>query len=100
MEGSKSTKVILLIAMTIATLVAGGLIATNRGALADTPGAPPTAAVSPASKIEARVLADTANGGRASFMILLADQANVSAGYNMKDQDARGWYIYNTLHDH
>ena len=32
-------------------------------------------------------------------MILLTDQANVSAGYTMKDQDARGWYVYNTLHD-
>src|SRR4030095_16038091 len=44
-----------------------------------------------------RVLSDTANGREASVMIHLTQQADVSAAYGMKDQDARGWYVYRTL---
>jgi serine protease AprX len=51
-------------------------------------------------KIAPQVLADTANGNNASVVILLADQADVSAAYGMMDQDARGWFVYNTLTQH
>ena len=54
----------------------------------------------PADKIAARVLADTTDGKSTSVVILLNDQADVSAAYEMKDQDARGWYVYNTLTQH
>src|SRR5947207_15793966 len=37
-------------------------------------------------KIAAEVLAETAAGRNASVVILLADQADVSAAYEMKDQ--------------
>jgi hypothetical protein len=30
-------------------------------------------------------------------MVLLAEQADLSGAYSMKDQDARGWYVYNKL---
>src|SRR5437762_3723166 len=53
-----------------------------------------------AAKIAPEVVAETADGGRASIVILLADQADVSAAYAMKDQDARGWFVYNTLTQH
>lgn len=33
-------------------------------------------------------------------MIMLTDQADVSAAYQMKDQDTRGWFVYNTLTQH
>ncbi len=57
--------------------------------------------VSPAAnKIAPEVLADTGDGKSASVIILLADQADVSAGYGMRDQDARGWFVYNTLTQH
>ena len=46
------------------------------------------------------MMADTADGKSASVIILLADQADVSAGYGMRDQDARGWFVYNTLSQH
>ena len=46
------------------------------------------------------MLAETADGKSASVVILLADQADVSAAYEMKDQDARGWFVYNTLTQH
>ena len=51
-------------------------------------------------KIAPQVLAETADGAIASVVILLADQADVSAAYEMKDQDARGWFVYNTLTQH
>jgi serine protease AprX len=52
------------------------------------------------SKIAPEVVADTAEGKSASVVILLADQADVRAAYEMKDQDARGWFVYNTLTQH
>jgi serine protease AprX len=52
------------------------------------------------AKIAPQVLAETADGAIASVVILLADQADVSAAYEMKDQDARGWFVYNTLTQH
>jgi hypothetical protein len=52
------------------------------------------------SKVGHEVIADTANGRSASVLIYLADQADVSAAYKMKDQDARGWYVYKTLSEH
>ena len=55
---------------------------------------------SPAAKIAPRVLADTTGGKSTSVVILLADQADVSAANDMKDQDARGWFVYNTLTQH
>jgi subtilisin family serine protease len=58
------------------------------------------ATLAPGAKIAPEVLAATANGQNASIVILLADQADVSAAYAMKDQDARGWFVYNTLTQH
>ena len=52
------------------------------------------------AKIENRVLSDTATGHQASFVIYLKDQANLSKAYGMKNQDARGWYVYRTLKSH
>src|SRR6266508_1391927 len=49
------------------------------------------------SKIESRVLQDTAAGQKASFVIYLRDQADLSAAYGMRNQDARGRYVYKTL---
>ncbi|MBK9527480.1 MAG: hypothetical protein IPO41_03990 [Acidobacteria bacterium] len=34
------------------------------------------------------------------MVILLADQADVSAAYDIKDEDERGWFVYNTLTTH
>jgi subtilisin family serine protease len=54
----------------------------------------------PAVKIAPQVLSDTADGKSTSVVILLADQADLSAAYDMKDQDARGWFVYDTLTQH
>src|SRR5213082_3667752 len=62
--------------------------------------AQPRTASAPTNKIAPEVLADMASGKSASVIFLLADQADVSAGYGMKDQDARGRSVYNTLSQH
>src|SRR4051812_19776969 len=49
------------------------------------------------SKTAPDVMAKVANGGAASVVVFLADQADVSAANDIKDQDARGWYVYRTL---
>ena len=49
------------------------------------------------AKVSTSVLQATANGQSTSFVIFLNEQADVSAAYSMTDQDARGWYVYNTL---
>ena len=48
-------------------------------------------------KIENRVLSDTAGGRETSIVINLTQQADLSAAYGMRDQDAQGWYVYRTL---
>jgi serine protease AprX len=60
----------------------------------------PDAAATWQAKIQPRVLADTAAGRAASAVVLLADQADLSAAYTMRDRDARGWYVYRTLTTH
>src|SRR5438045_6517500 len=63
----------------------------------------PTASSQPAetlSKIAPEVLADADTNGCASIVIMLGDQADVSAAHQMKDQDARGWFVYTTLTEH
>src|SRR5438477_6254230 len=62
--------------------------------------AQPRTASAPTNKIAPEVLADTVDGKSASVLILLAEQADVSAGSGMRDQDARGWFVYNTLIQH
>ncbi len=51
-------------------------------------------------KISGQVMADTEGGESASIVILLNDQADVSSAYTIKDQDERGWFVYNTLTKH
>jgi len=79
-----------------AAIAAVGAIGSSRA------GGQHTGSVSdaPSSKIAPEVLADTSDGKSGSVIILLADQADVSAGYGMRDQDARGWFVYNTLTQH
>ncbi|MBK8467334.1 MAG: S8 family serine peptidase [Chloracidobacterium sp.] len=54
----------------------------------------------PGSKIAPAVVDDLFDSKTASVVIFLADQADLSAAYGIKDQDERGWYVYNTLRTH
>jgi subtilisin family serine protease len=52
------------------------------------------------NKIDASLLTATANGANASFLILLADQVDLSAAPAVSDQGARGWFVYQMLRSH
>jgi len=52
------------------------------------------------TKIANQVLTETADGQQTTFIVYLTDQADVSLAYTIKDPDARGWYVYQTLRDH
>src|SRR6266566_734879 len=51
-------------------------------------------------KIEQRVRKDMASGQPASIVIYVTSQADVSKAYDMKDENARGWFVYRTLREH
>jgi subtilisin family serine protease len=48
-------------------------------------------------KVERRVLDDTLDGKSTGLVVLMSEQADLSAAYAMRDEDARGWYVYDTL---
>jgi subtilisin family serine protease len=48
-------------------------------------------------KISTTVLQATENGQETSFIIYMDAQADLSAAARIKDEDARGWFVYNTL---
>ena len=79
------------LALGLAVLVASASAALATGTKAANSGNP---------KIESRVLADTAGGAAASIVINLKSEADLSTAYAMRDQDARGWYVYRTLKQH
>ena len=85
--------------LAVGALVCAGLLGSGLQAQA---GAPSNilAGQERAGKIDASVTRDLAGDDSASIVILLKDQANLTAAYGMKDQDARGWYVYNTLRQH
>jgi serine protease AprX len=60
---------------------------------------PALSAALPAPKIEPRVLRDSADGQRASVIIVLDDQADLRQARGMRDASARGWFVYRTLVD-
>ncbi|HUS16197.1 MAG TPA: S8 family serine peptidase, partial [Chloroflexia bacterium] len=97
MNPQKRVKTLILGLLTAALVAAMMVSGAGSQAQQAKPGLP---AATPGSKIAPRVARDTANGQSAPLTILLADQADVSAANDMKDQDARGWYVYNTLRTH
>jgi subtilisin family serine protease len=42
-------------------------------------------------------LTDTARGRQASFVLRLREQSDLSHAFRIRNQDARGWYVYRTL---
>lgn len=78
----------------LAIVVAVGLTLAALGAAAK---APEGHASSSEIKISDAVLEATADGQETTFIIYMADQADVTAAANIKNEDARGWYVYNKL---
>ena len=80
---------------------AAALLSMGRTHSAKASQEPPRPASAPAAvKVAPEVLSETADGSSASVVVLLAGQADVSAAHAMKDQDARGRYVYDTLTAH
>ena len=79
------------------TLALAGLIVGATPVLASTGSHGQTPMAGYTGKVQNRVLSDTSAGGNSSFIVELKQQADLSKAYSMKNQDARGWYVYRTL---
>ncbi|HSO74284.1 MAG TPA: S8 family serine peptidase, partial [Blastocatellia bacterium] len=51
------------------------------------------------AKIAPWVLQNTADGKEAEFLVILADQADLSAAENLPTKEEKGWYVYRTLYE-
>ena len=58
---------------------------------------PPTDRFSAANKIAAWVMEHTANGQQAEFLVVLADQADVSGAASLPTKAEKGRFVYQTL---
>jgi uncharacterized repeat protein (TIGR02543 family) len=76
-------------------VVAGGVVASFVLAVGAVPGE--TRATDASVKIDGSVLRETAGGAVAPIVVYLRHQADLSRAYAMRDQNARGWYVYRTL---
>src|SRR5574340_29163 len=86
----KSSRRIFIISLT-ALLLLGVISGLN-------PSLPAAAQVeNPQAKVDSKVLESLRGGKSADFIIVMAEQADLSAAYGMSDWDERGWYVYNTL---
>jgi subtilisin family serine protease len=50
-------------------------------------------------KVESRVLNAVLTDGTSSFVIEIAEKADLSKAYTLTDWSERGWYVYNTLRE-
>ena len=84
----RTPRIALGAALALAALIAGAApVLATRGS---------TEHFTPA-KVDGKILDQLAANGKASFVIYLKDQADLSAAYKMQNQNARGWYVYKTL---
>ncbi len=60
---------------------------------------PQVAPKSVLAKIDSWVLEQTASTGQAEFLVVLADQADLSAAEGLRTKEEKGWYVYRTLYD-
>jgi serine protease AprX len=82
----------------IASRIAAGVFLLLPAVISPIPANGSTSRALP-DKVAPEVLAETSEG-RVPVVVFLADQADLSAAPGMKDQDARGWYVYTTLRQH
>ncbi|HET6312277.1 MAG TPA: S8 family serine peptidase, partial [Chloroflexia bacterium] len=93
-------RVLMALALLVLAMMALGSGGSSSAARAAAPTVPGANSAQPAGKIDPFVSQDLAGDGSASLVIRMADKADLRAAYGMKDHDARGWYVYNTLRDH
>jgi len=89
------TGIFRFVILALGIVACAALLNSAQQATAEIPANSPKAGA--LSKVEQRVIDDTADGKATSFIVLMTEQANVTPAYAMRDQDARGWYVFNTL---
>jgi len=53
----------------------------------------------PPAEIERGLLDKLATDGTADFVVVMAEQADLSAAYDITDWSERGWYVYDALRE-
>lgn len=87
-----TTKIQKRLSLGVLALLLFSFFVLPAGASPSNEGAPPM------NKISTDVLQALAEpGSTTQFLVFLEAQADLSAAYTIEDQDARGWYVYNTL---
>jgi len=74
------------------------LILLTIAVLLTAPAGPGPVAAEP-SKIHPEVLAQLRRDGQGTFLVQLAEQANLTPAYQIHDWDERGWFVYNALRE-
>src|SRR6476620_4973507 len=87
-----ATRVFALLGLALAVCI--GLMGTGQASAA-VPSTTPNSYYD--NKVEKSVLQDTEQGQNTEFVVLMNEQADLSSAYGMKDQNERGWFVYNTL---
>ncbi len=78
-------------------LFALGPAAAGQPRTASAPASPPRDGFAAANKVAPWVMEHTANGQQAEFLVVLADQANLSGAASLPTKAEKGRYVYNTL---
>jgi serine protease AprX len=86
----------LSVALVAAAWIVAPLNLTGLRTLSGLRASPATAA---ANKIDSRVLAATANGGSTDFILVLAEQADLSGAARLPTKQAKGQFVYQALRD-
>lgn len=90
----RSRFVVLLLILTATGLLAGGLIARASSVSGKSQAELQQIAV---KKVAPWVLAKTADGQDAEFLVMLGDQADLSAAYGLETKEQKGRYVFNAL---
>jgi serine protease AprX len=78
--------VMFFIGMTVASVYSNDVL--SRGKQGGSP-----------EKIDRWVIEQTALQGKAEFLVILSDQADLSAADRLRTKEEKGWYVYRTLFD-
>ncbi|MFN0110134.1 MAG: S8 family serine peptidase [Blastocatellia bacterium] len=89
----RSRFVVLLLILTATGLLAGGLIARATSVNES----PQDLQQAPLKKLAPWVMAKTANGEQAEFLVMLGDKADLSAADQLETKEEKGRYVFETL---
>lgn len=91
---------LLLLILTATALIAGGLIVTANSTGKGSARLAPQERAQAQRKLSRWVLEKTADGAAAEFIVLMAEQADLSAADNLATKEAKSQYVFETLRAH